>query len=684
MHNKKLLAVIVASTLGLTACGSDDDEQVSTATVDLRILETADIHTNIMDYDYFKSKEDPTIGLARTASAIHAAREEATNHVLVDNGDLIQGSPMGDYMAKLELGEWNGIHPVYKAMNTLDYVVGNIGNHEFNYGLDFLKQAVDGANFPYISANVLCEIDNCYNGKKANEPIFDPYLIIEKTVLDNQGNKHILKIGYIGFVPPQIEQWDRANLNGKVKAIDIVDAAKKYVPEMKQAGADIIIAIPHSGIGSTINPGEVRAENATFALTNVEGINAIMFGHSHAIFPHESYANLPDTDIEKGLLNGVPAVMPGRWGDNLGVIDLKLQLRGDKWTVIDSRAESRPIFDSENKKPIFDADKAIQDAVATEHQGTLEFVEQPIGKASDDMYSFLTLVQDDPTVQIVSNAQMAKVKQAIADLSPAEAENFKGKPVLSAAAPFKAGGRHSVASDAQQYVQVDKGELKFKHAADLYLYPNTMMAVEVSGIELKDWLECSANQFNQIDPNITTTQNLINWSHPTFNYDVIDGVTYKIDVTQPSKFDADCKVINKDANRIVDLTYTDENRNAVTGDELAKMKFIVATNNYRAYGGKFAGTGPEHVVMELPDANREVLAAYITTESASNPAGVDPRADNNWSFKQINTNAALDVRFETQDSQKAADFINTKHVKPMTKVGADEIGFAIYKIDLTK
>ena len=131
-------------------------------------------------------------------------------------------------------------------------------------------------------------------------------------VFDNQGNEHTLKLGYIGFVPPQIEQWDRANLNGKVKPIDIIEAAKKYVPEMKAAGADIIIAIPHSGIGSISNPGEVRAENATFALTTVKDIDAIMFGHSHAIFPHETYADLPNTDIEKELLIGVPAVMPGR------------------------------------------------------------------------------------------------------------------------------------------------------------------------------------------------------------------------------------------------------------------------------------------------------------------------------------------------------------------------------------
>ncbi|MBV7317185.1 bifunctional 2',3'-cyclic-nucleotide 2'-phosphodiesterase/3'-nucleotidase [Shewanella sp. NIFS-20-20] len=682
MHNKQLLSLAILAALGIstTGCNSDDnDNQVNAPRVELRVLETSDIHTNIMDFDYFKSKEDPTIGLARTASAIHAARKEAINHVLVDNGDLLQGSPMGDYMAKLTLDDWN-THPAYKAMNTLDYVVGNIGNHEFNYGLKFLQQAVAGANFPYISANVLCQVDDCWPGIDKDQPIFKPYLIVEKQVLDKDGNEHTLKIGYIGFVPPQIEQWDRAHLNGKVYAIGIIEAAEKYVPQMKSEGADVIIAIPHSGIGSTTAPGDARAENATFALTEVDGIDAIMFGHSHAIFPHASYADLPNTDIEKGLLNGVPSVMPGRWGDNLGVVDLVLERQNDSWQVVDSRAESRPIYDGANKEPLVEADLTIRQEVEIEHLGTLAFVDEKIGTASNDMYSFLTLVQDDPSVQIVSNAQIAKVSQAIADMSAEDQAKFAGMPVLSAAAPFKAGGRHSVEADASQYVQVDKGELKFKHAADLYLYPNTLMAVKVSGAELKDWLECSANQFTQIDPTSTEPQSLINWGHPTYNFDVIDGVSYKIDVTQPSKFDRDCAVVNADANRIVELSYTDAEGKVVTGAELAKMNFIVATNNYRAYGGKFAGTGPEHVVMELPDANREALAAYITSETNANGV-VDPTADYNWDFKDIEA-SGLDVRFETQDSQKAADFISATAQRKMTKVGTDAIGFAVYKVEL--
>ena len=174
---------------------------VQAATVDLRIMETTDLHSNMMDFDYYKDSATEKFGLVRTASLINAARSEATNSVLVDNGDLIQGSPLGDYVAShgLKKGE---VHPVYKALNTLDYAVGNLGNHEFNYGLDFLQKALAGAKFPYVNANI---ID--VNTKK---PLFTPYIIKDTQVKDKDGKAHTLRIGYIGFVPPQIMTWDKA------------------------------------------------------------------------------------------------------------------------------------------------------------------------------------------------------------------------------------------------------------------------------------------------------------------------------------------------------------------------------------------------------------------------------------------------------------------------------------------
>ncbi|WP_026339321.1 bifunctional 2',3'-cyclic-nucleotide 2'-phosphodiesterase/3'-nucleotidase [Psychromonas ossibalaenae] len=679
MFNKKVLAVVIASTLGLSACSVNSDKEA--VQVDLRILETTDLHANIMDFNYYSGKEDPTIGLTRTASLIRAAGAESDNFVLVDNGDLLQGSPMADYVAdqyNKDLGVAQGdIHPAYKVMNTLNYAVGNIGNHEFNYGLEFLEKALSGAQFPYINANVYCDSSECWNGLERGDNLFTPYLIQEKQVVDTDGNKHTMKIGYIGFVPPQILQWDKKHLEGKVRADDIIASANKFIPEMKAQGADIIIAIPHSGIGTPENPGEINAENATYALSLVDGIDAIMFGHSHSIFPAQKYADIPNADIEKGTLNGVAAVMPGRWGDNLGVIDLKVELKEGNWSVVDSHSEARPIF---KDKPLVEADQDLRDAVKTEHQETLKFVSQPIGKASGNMYSFLTLVQDDPTVQIVADAQIDKVKEQVANI-PA----LKYLPVLSAAAPFKAGGRHGTSSDADQYVQVDKGQLTYKNAADLYLYPNTMVVVKATGAEVKDWLECSANQFNQIDPGSSKPQALINYAgHPTYNYDVIDGVTYQIDVTQPNKFDSSCTLVpgNEGAERISGLTYTAEDGTQYTGDKLAAMEFLVGVNNYRAFGGSFAGTGFDHVVLELPDENRSVLSNYITAQTAAK-GQVTTEADHNWSFKTIDTDTALDVRFETQNTEKAAEFIEQFKQRNMEKVAVDELGFAIYKIDLT-
>lgn len=695
--NKKILSVLIASAIGVVGC--NDSNKEASVSAKLRIVETSDLHANIMDFDYYKGTEDKTIGLSRTANLLKEARGEVTNTVLVDNGDLLQGSPMGDYIAsEYKNNNKFDTHPAYKAMNLLDYAVGNIGNHEFNYGLEFLEDAINGADFPYINSNVYCKA-NCFAGKSAGDNLFTPYLIKETAIIDDNGNEQTIKIGYIGFVPPQILQWDKQNLDGNVTVEGIRESAEKFVPEMKANGADIIIAIPHSGIGTATNPTDVDKENASYVLTLVDGIDAIMFGHSHSVFPSATFSGDQykdvNLDLDKGLINGVPAVMPGRWGDNLGVVDLNLTLEDGKWSVASGQTEARQIYKTVDGKKVavVDASTAIHDAVATEHAETLAFVDAPIGKskAAVDMYSFLSLVQDDPTVQIVSDAQISYV-QAKVDALGSDPDGLQGLPVLSASAPFKAGGRHSAASDSDSYVQVAAGDLTYKNAADLYLYPNTVVALKVTGAELKDWLECSANQFNQIDPSISTPQSLINWdTHRTYNYDVIDGVTYNIDVTQPNKFDGDCVEVNASAERIKDLTYTPASGPALTGAAFLAQQFVVATNNYRAFGGKFAGTGASNVVLELPDTNRDALSTYITAESDTNSDGnydseVDPSADNNWSFTTITPSTTLDVRFETQDTPLADAFIGNpaNQQRTMAKQGTDNLGFAIYTIDLTQ
>lgn len=676
---KGLLSVLsFAIAASLAACSKAPE--TSTLTVQLRVLETSDLHANIMDYNYYTGTTDATLGLTRTASLIAKARAEVKNTVLVDNGDLIQGSPLGDYIAQKGLAEGE-VHPIMQVLNRLNYDVATLGNHEFNFGLDFLYQTTAGANFPYISANVYCEAEQCREGVKRGDHLYPPYLIKKTAVTDSAGNTQQLNIGYIGFVPPQIMQWDKQHLQGVVRVASILETAQQLIPQMKADGADLVIVLSHSGLGQVTDTPDPQAEHLAYALTRVPGVDAILSGHSHSIFPDVRYQDLPNTDIQQGLINGIPTVLPGRWGDHLGVVDFTLKRHGSRWQVQSATAKVLPVFDNSNNQALVAPHADIVAAIAEGHQGTIAFMQRPIGVAASDMYSFLAQVQDDPTVQIVADAQRARV----AAILPPELQQY---PILSAAAPFKAGGGRRNSSDAEQYVQVPKGELSFRNAADLYLFPNTLVAVKASGAEVKEWLECSANQFNQIDLTSSAPQQLINTQHQTYNFDVINGVSYQIDVSQPAKFNQRCELVNANVSRIVNLSYTDAQGKIYTGDEFAALQFIVATNNYRAYTGLFAGTGSDKVVLEAPDTNREALVEFIAKQSNfdvnsnSYLAAVEPAADNNWQLMPLQSTVQLDIRFQTQDSAIAENFVKTQQFWPMTKLSTLPSGFAEYRIDL--
>lgn len=642
---------LTLSLLTLLISGS-----LQAATVDLRIIETTDLHGNMMNFDYFKDQPVDTFGLVKTANLIHQTRSEVKNSVLVDNGDLIQGSPMADYALNKGLKDGD-IHPVYKAMNTLNYVVGNIGNHEFNFGLDYLQKSLSGAKFPYVNANV-------YDAK-TGKPYFQQYIIIDTPVVDREGNQQIIKIGYIGFVPPQIMQWDKLNLNGKVVVKDITETAKKLVPEMKKQGANVIIAIPHSGVSA--EPYKALAENSVYYLSQVEGINAIMFGHSHGVFPSDDYKSLPNTDIKTGNINHVPAVMPGQWGSHLGVVDLVLEGDNSTWKVTSGKSEARPIYDLKNKKSLVQADQQIVEILKQDHQGTREFVGKPIGKVSSDINSYLALVEDTSALQIISDAQIDYVKQFIQG-DP----DLDGLPILSAIAPFKVGGRKN---DPSAYVDVKKGDLSFRNAADIYLYPNILSAVKITGKDVKQWLECAAGIYNQIDVNSTQPQYLINWDKfRTYNFDTIDGVSYQIDVTAPPRYDGNCKLINPTSERIKNLTYQQQSIDP-------NQVFLIATNNYRAYTGTFPGTGENNVKFNSPDDLRVILSAYIT--NTTKKAGmVNVTVDNNWRIAPIVSDKKLDIRFESSPTDEAKAYIEKHSLYPINFIEKDELGFGVYRLDL--
>lgn len=619
----------------------------------LRIMETTDLHVHVFPYDYYADRPRDTVGLARTASIIESIRAEATNSMLIDNGDFLQGNPMGDYIA-YERGMKEGDnHPIITAMNTVGFDAATLGNHEFNYGLDFLMKSLAGADFPVVCANVATEQGAT---PAADKTLVPPFVIVDHSVTDGDGNAHVVKAGLIGFVPPQIMNWDRRHLEGNVQARDIVDTARALVPLMKEQGADIIIALSHSGIGAADHSDGM--ENASVPLAAIDGIDAVLTGHHHQVFPSPSYADMPAVDVVAGTIHGKPAAMGGFWGSHLGLIDLMLERDGSTWRIVNHTSEARPISKRNEDRSItalVDSQQSVLDSVQADHDATLAYVRRAVGKTDAPLHSYFALVADDPSVQIVSIAQSWYINDMI------QGTEYEGLPILSAAAPFKAGGR----GGPEYFTDVPKGDVAIKNVSDLYLYPNTARAVLVTGAEVKDWLERSAGMFNQVTPG-TADQPLLNPDFPSYNFDVMDGVTYQIDLSQPSKFDPKGNLINEGANRVVNLMH-----DGAPIDPSAQ--FIIATNNYRAGGGgNFPGAKGDSVVFEAPDTNRDVIVRYIVDQGT-----ISPRADANWSFAPL---PGTSVLFET--GPKAADYVDDVQGVTIEPAGDGPDGFAQFRISL--
>ena len=594
-------ASVLAAALLLGACATPPARPPVVADgtrARLALLESTDLHSNILGYDYYRLSEDTSLGFERMATLVAQARAEFPNTLLFDAGDTIQGTALADYQALVHPLACDEELAMYRAMDALGYDGGTIGNHEFNYGLPYLARvtghpiavgdadahACTGPHFPLVLSNAVSTRDG--------RPLYPPYAVLDRTLklADGHGRETTapIRIGIIGFTPPPIVEWDRRNLEGKVTTIGVVEAARRYLPELRAKGVDLVVAISHGGLDTA--PYGSMMENANWYLAQEPGVDVLLLGHSHSAFPDPAnaqsrFATMAGVDNQRGFVHGKPAVMANFFGRSLGVVDLALVRKDGHWTIdaAQSHSEVRDVRHKDGTSVA--ADPRIAPLVAAVHAATIDYVSQPIGDTDFAMTSYFVELGNTTALQVINDAQRDYVQRYVAANLP----QYAGIPVLSAAAPFKTGF-----SATDDYTDIEPGPLAIRSAADIYLYPNTLTAVKIDGAVLKGWLEHSAGRFNRIDPSSSTPQELVNRKFSGYNFDVIQGgLRYAIDVTKPA------------GERIRDLAH--DGKPVEPG-----QAFIVVTNNYRASGGgHFPGLDGSNIVVSAPDANRDVVIAWV-------------------------------------------------------------------------
>ncbi|MGN7407883.1 bifunctional 2',3'-cyclic-nucleotide 2'-phosphodiesterase/3'-nucleotidase [Sporosarcina sp. SAFN-010] len=599
------------------------------ATVALRVMGTTDIHTNLMNYDYYQDKVIQDYGLTKTGVLIDEARAEVENTLLFDNGDLIQGTPLGSYKVKEKPLQKGEVHPSVAGLNALKYDVMSLGNHEFNFGLDYLDNVIEGAEFPVLNANIYDEA----TGKNR----FTPYVILDKEVTDSKGVMHNLKVGVIGVVAPGIMRWDGSNLKGKVTVEDGADTVEKFLPQVQKEGADVVFVIAHSGIGDEVH--DKGEDDVTWQISALEGVDGVLTGHNHALFPGD-FKDVKNVNSEEGTLNGTPVVMPNRFGSHLGLLDYQLKMDNGKWVVVSVKGSVREVHKDSDK-----VNQKVVDAVKEVHKETLDYIRTPVSKTTAPLTSYFGLIRDDSSIQILTEAQKHYVEDKI------KGTEYEKLPILSAGSPLKFGGRYG----PDYYTDIPAGDVSIKNLADLYVYDNTVAAVVLTGKNIKEWLEMSSGAFNQVDPTKSEEQNIVNENHRSYNFDVIDGLTYEIDITQPAKYDSkEGKLVNENATRIRNLQYKDQPIDP-------NQEFVVVTNNYRG-SGNFPGVRDAKEIIFYQDENREAVIEYLETIDQ-----IEPYVDNNWSIQPVK---GAKMIFETsiKGKEHIGDDTRIKYIQP-TKEG---------------
>lgn len=560
-------------------------------------MATTDLHMQLVDHDYVTNCRAPGLGLAGLATLISHAREEATQNnmatILVDNGDTIQGSLFADWVAKQPV---DSCHPLVAAFNLLGYDAMGLGNHDFDYGLEYLKSVASQLEMPVVGSNLSGD---------GTAPIKNS-LIVDVLA---PGQQMPLKVGILSALPPQTKIWKGSVLDTSVWVDDPQDVMRRQVPLLRKAGADIVVVLAHMGIVERNDPSGVSAQT----LSQIKGVDAVVAGHTHDRLAKGGFA-----DRSKGTdAARVPTMMAGHHGSDLGVIDLTLAPTPDSgWSVSSARSFLMP------NTATVPACPALSGRIKATHEQVVQRLETPIARTDRGMHSYFTLLQPGPATALLAGAKAHAVRQAVSGTAQAEL------PLIAAAAPHAAGGL----AGPSHYLDFPKGAILRRQLGGVDPFANQVWAVRIDGRGIRLWLERATRIFATLVPD-HPDQLLLDRAVPSYVFDAIYGLTYVIDPT--------CAP-DAAGGRIRSLMY---NGKPVRDDQV----FLLATNKFRATGGGGFGTIAEQDIAVrgagLTENNFKAAADQIA--SMPEPA-VEP-----WSLQRdLGLQAVLETSPKAQTHLK--------------------------------
>lgn len=534
----------------------------------IRLLATTDLHGHLRAYDYTSDRAQPGTGLSGIATLIRQARAEAQQTgqatVLLDNGDTLQGTPLASLLAKAPVTPGNAI---VACLNALAYDAVGVGNHDLDHGQTYLADVARALEMPMICSNI----------KGALNDAVQTSALISCAIPDGKGSTKRLKLGVLSLLPPLTGVWNRHVLGADTEIAGAVDCLNAKIPDLRAQGADLVVVLAHMGVGHM--QSAPNAEEVALALVDVEGIDALITGHTHRRLPGPDYQGRVGVDANAGRLRGVPAVMAGHGGSDLAVLDLRVTEEDGRWRVVDHHAELR------RNTPETPLDDHIMALSAAAHEATRTALSRPVARVKKPLHNFFALLGPTGPGRLLARTKARIVRDAL------RGSRYADLPLLASAAAHTSGGR----AGPDHYLHIPAGQMLQRHIAGLDPYSNQVLARLITGAELQRWLEHSALIFAQIARD-QPDQSLIDPTIPGFHFDTIFGVQYDIDPTMPS---------GPGSGRIRNLRWQGT---PVAADQ----EMVIATNQFRAAGGGgFLATPRERILMRKPaltaeDFSREV------------------------------------------------------------------------------